>query len=220
VSGSPTTQLYLISPPQIVLAEFRKELEAALLAGDKGLIGSFQLRLKETDDAEIIAATRELLPLCHAHEVAFILNDRVDLCAKLNADGVHLGQEDLETMPLEKARDMIGPDAVIGVSCHASRHLGMEAGEQGADYVAFGAFHPTTSKPMEKLAKWGTPTPDLLEWWQSTMTLPCVAIGGITPANCKPLAQAGADFLAVITAVWNHKKGPAEAVKEFKKELL
>lgn len=212
------TQLYLVSPPSIELTSFCKELEAAL-SSVKGFATSFQLRLKEADDETIKKAIRELLPVTRAHEAAFIINDRPDLCAELKCDGVHVGQEDLEKTDLKTIRKTVGEQAVIGVTCHASKHLAMQAGEQGADYVAFGAFFPTTSKPLEKLEKWGTPTPDLLTWWQTYMTLPCVAIGGITPGNCKPLAKAGADFLAVITAVWNHPKGPAEAVKEFKKEL-
>jgi thiamine-phosphate pyrophosphorylase len=242
-----TTQLYLISPPRIELADFRKQLEAAFVVGREGearrpskpsahevahhvraagehggnqFVGAFQLRLKDADDAEIKAAIKELLPICKAHEVAFILNDRPDLCEELKCDGVHLGQEDLEKMPIAKARKIIGEETVLGVTCHASKHLAMEAGEQGADYVAFGAFYPTTSKPKEKLEKWGTPTPDIIEWWTTFATLPCVAIGGITPANCKPLVSAGADFIAVINAVWNHPKGVQVAIQEFKKEML
>jgi thiamine-phosphate pyrophosphorylase len=211
------TQLYLISPPAIHLAAFEKELTAALSAAPKGFVGSFQLRLKDVDDDAIRAATNALLPICHAHEVAFILNDRPDLCAELGADGVHLGQEDLEQWPIQKTRKIIGEEAIIGVSCHASKHLAMEAGEQGADYVAFGAFYETTSKPMEKLLKWGTPTPKILEWWSSCTTLPCVAIGGITPQNCAPLADA--DFIAVITAVWNHKDGAGAGVSAFSNAL-
>lgn len=209
-----STQLYLISPPSIDLPYFRKNLEAALSAVP-GFARSFQLRLKEADDATIKHAIRELMPIAHAHEVAFIINDRADLCAEFKCDGVHIGQEDLEKTSIQNIRKQVGNDAVIGVTCHASRHLAMQAGEAGADYVAFGAFYPTTSKPAEKLAKWGTPAPEILTWWQAYMTLPCVAIGGITPGNCKLLADAGADFIAVINAVWNHPKGAAEAVKEF-----
>jgi len=212
-------QLYLVSPPKIELAPFRKELEAALTTGEKNFVGSFQLRLKEADDDTIIQAVKELLPLCHAHDVAFIINDRPDLCARLRCDGVHVGQEDLETTSIAAIRRMVGADLVIGVTCHASKHLAMQAGEQGADYVAFGAFFPTTSKPVEKLEKWGTPTPELLTWWQEFMTLPCVAIGGITPANAKGLADAGADLLAVINAVWGHPQGPAQAIREFQAAL-
>ena len=237
---SNSAQLYLISPPHIELTAFRKEIEAALSACEKGFIGSFQLRLKDADDETIKRATRELMPVCRAHEVAFIINDRADLCAELMCDGVHIGQEDLlsyrrkpvssnnqELDPdfhrddgIKQLRNIVGEQAVIGVTCHASKHLAMEAGAAGADYVAFGAFFDTTSKPKEKLEKWGTPTPEILEWWQAYMTLPCVAIGGITPRNCKPLADAGADFIAVINAVWNHAQGAAVAVKEFEKELL
>ncbi len=212
------TNLYLISPPSIDLPTFCKELEAALSAS--ALVKSFQLRLKDTDDATIRQAIRELMPVCRVHEVAFILNDRADICAELVCDGVHIGQEDLEKTNLKNIRQIVGEQAVIGVTCHASKHLAMSAGEAGADYVAFGAFYETTSKPKEKLEKWGTPTLEILEWWQAYMTLPCVAIGGITPRNCKPLVEAGADFIAVINAVWNHAQGAAAAIKEFEKELL
>lgn len=206
-------RLYLISPPQIDLPKFAVQLKDAFSGGD---VGAFQLRLKNAMDAEILKAAEALIPICHEHEAAFILNDRADLAVQCNADGVHLGQDD---MPVKDARKIIGPERIIGVSCHASKHMGMVAGEQGADYVAFGAFYPTVSKPKDKVEKWGVPTPDILEWWQETMLLPCVAIGGMTPANCTPLVKAGADFIAVITTVWNHEKGPGKAVEEFNQAI-
>jgi thiamine-phosphate pyrophosphorylase len=202
-------RLYLISPPQIDLPKFSSALEDSFKGGD---VGSFQLRLKNASDAEILQAAEALIPICHEHEAAFILNDRPDLAVECNADGVHLGQDD---MAVKAARKIVGDERVIGVSCHASKHMGMEAGEQGADYVAFGAFYPTNSKPKEKLEKWGTPTPEILEWWSEFMVLPCVAIGGMTPANCTREVKAGADFIAAITYIWEHPKGPAQAVKEF-----
>ena len=207
------TDLYLVSPPRIILAEFLPQLEAAFAGGR---VASFQLRLKDAPDEEILAAAKALLPLCHASECAFILNDRPDLALQCGADGVHLGQDD---MKVKDARAMLGPEMVIGVSAHASRHLAMEAGEQGADYVAFGAFFPTQSKPQEKVEKWGVPTPDIIEWWVLDTVLPCVAIGGITPENCKPLVDAGADFIGAITAVWANQKGPEHAVRAFHKVI-
>lgn len=207
--GMNSCRLYLISPPTIDLPQFAKQLEAAFSSGD---IGSFQLRLKGATDAQILEAARVLKPICHAHEAAFIMNDRPDLALQSGADGVHIGQDDGS---IKNARAILGDDRIIGVSCHDSRHMAMEAGEQGADYVAFGAFHPTKSKSPEALAKYGTPTPDILTWWQEFMILPCVAIGGITPGNCGSLVKAGADFIAVITAVWSHPDGPAAAVQEF-----
>ena len=208
-----TTQLYLISPPRIELTAFLPKLEDAFSGGK---IASFQLRLKETGDGDIVAAAKAIKPLCHAHECAFILNDRANLARELRADGLHLGQDD---MPVKEARAIVGEEMIIGVSAHASRHLAMEAGEQGADYVAFGAFYPTTSKPQAKIDKWGVPEPEILGWWSDHTVLPCVAIGGITPANCAPLAAAGADFVAAITAVWNDPQGPAHAVSQFVKAL-
>ena len=223
------TQLYLISPPQIDLDVFAPLLEEALTASPK-TVGSFQLRLKQKDvppppgrlthahaaEEMTLYAAKILKRICHAHEVAFILNDNALLALEANADGVHLGQEDGS---IAAARELLGPDKVIGVSCHASRHLAMEAGEQSADYVAFGAFHATTSKTAEALEKYGTPQTEILEWWSSLTTLPCVAIGGMTPQNCRPMVKAGADFIAALTGVWNHPQGPAQAVREFAKSF-
>jgi thiamine-phosphate pyrophosphorylase len=206
-------RLYLISPPAISLPEFARTLELALKAGD---VGAFQLRLKNVDDAAIRSAVRVLLPICRSFNVAFILNDRVDLVVELEVDGVHLGQDDEK---VEVARQALGSDKVIGVSCHDSSHLAMEAGEKGADYVAFGAFFPTKSKSSEKLAKYGVPTEDIVEWWSTYTIVPCVAIGGMTPQNCAPLVAAGADFIAAITAIWEHPKGAAAAVKEFNQAI-
>ncbi|MES2984018.1 MAG: thiamine phosphate synthase [Pseudomonadota bacterium] len=202
-------RLYLISPPTLVPEAFARTLDEALSAGD---VSAFQLRLKDASDDAIRAATAALMPIAHAHDVAFLINDRVDLVLELGADGVHLGQED---MPLAEARAQLGADKVIGISCHDSAHLAMEAGEGGADYIAFGAYHPTQSKAPEKLAMYGTPAADLLPWWSTYTTVPSVAIGGLTPQNCIPLVSAGADFIAAITAVWSAPEGPAAAVRAF-----
>lgn len=202
-------RLYLISPPNLVPEAFARTLDVALAAGDAA---AFQLRLKDASDNDIRAAMRALMPVCRARGVAFILNDRVDLAAELGADGVHLGQED---MPLRDARAALGEEKIIGISCHDSSHLAMEAGEGGADYVAFGAFYATQSKAPEKLAMYGTPTVDLVDSWTTYTTVPCVAIGGMTPQNCVPLVTAGADFIAAITAVWSAPAGPAAAVQAF-----
>ncbi len=219
------TLLYLISPPVIPdVALFRNQLAAALDAGGE-YVGAFQLRLKQPGAAEagqltdpsadsdtIKRAADLLLPVCRNASVPFILNDNPALAAEIGADGVHLGQEDVA---IAEARALMGEEAVIGMSCHASKHLAMDAGEQGADYVAFGAFYPTASKSPEALAHWGTPEPEILAWWTTHVVLPCVAIGGITPANAAPLVEAGADFIAALSSVWNHPDSPAVAVEEF-----
>ena len=206
-------RLYLISPAMIDITEFAAVLEATLSAGD---VAAFQLRLKDADDAMIVNAVEALMPVCRDQGVAFILNDRVDLAAQLKVDGVHLGQGDT---PLAEARKLLGADISIGISCHDSGHLAMEAGEAGADYVAFGAFHPTASKSPEKLAMYGTPTIELLQWWATYTVVPCVAIGGMTPENCMPMVSAGADFIAAINAVWTHPEGPRVAVRAFNKAI-
>nr|WP_076071274.1 thiamine phosphate synthase [Sphingomonas montana] len=199
----PACQLYLISPPTIG-DDFPAMLEAAL---DAGPVAAFQLRLKGIDDHRIAALAQPLVAICQAREVAFIVNDSIGLAKRLGADGVHLGQEDGDP---RDAREQLGKTAQIGVTCHDSRHLAMEAGERGADYVAFGAFFPSTTKPGEHVAE-----PALLGWWTTVFETPCVAIGGITADNAAPLVAAGADFLAVSGAVWEHPDGPAAGVRAF-----
>ena len=202
--ASPRCRLYLITPPAFEPAAFAPLLQSALEAGD---VAALQLRLKDVDDAAIAAAVATLQPVCRARDVALILNDRPDLAASLDCDGVHVGQDD---MPYAEARKLVGADRTVGVTCHNSRHLAMEAADAGADYVAFGAFFPTTTKDAKTVADI-----ELVEWWSELMTVPCVAIGGITVENCPALVAAGADFLAVSAGVWNHQDGPASAVRAF-----
>ncbi|MBO6526849.1 thiamine phosphate synthase [Erythrobacter sp.] len=200
-------QLYLISPLD-VSGEFPKRLERALDAGP-GLVTAFQFRVKGLDQHEAARLAEPLQEICAAREVAFIVNDDIALSKRLKADGVHLGQGDGDP---RDAREQLGREAQIGVTCHASRHLAMEAGEAGADYVAFGAFFDSTTKASEH-----RPEPAILGWWSALFEIPCVAIGGITPANCKPLVEAGADFLAVSGAVWNGDE--AAAVRAFAEQI-
>ena len=187
----PGCQLYLISPLEVG-GEFARRLERAL---DAGPIAAFQFRVKGVDQHEAARLAEPLQAICRERDVAFIVNDSVALAKRLGADGVHLGQHDGD---VREAREALGREAQIGVTCHASRHLALEAGEAGADYVAFGAFFPSGTKESEH-----RPELELLEWWQEMMEIPCVAIGGITPDNARPLVEAGADFLAVSGAVWN-----------------
>ena len=196
-------QLYLISPLDVGGA-FLEKLEQALSAGP---VAAFQFRVKGIDQHEAAALAAPLQEICARHDVAFIVNDSISLAKRLKADGVHLGQGDGDA---RDAREQLGRDAQIGVTCHNSRHLAMEAAEAGADYVAFGAFFPTNTKEVENIAEL-----DTVQKWTLVTEIPCVAIGGITPDNAKPLIEAGADFLAVSGAVWNHPQGPAEAVKAF-----
>lgn len=191
------TQLYLISPPD-VSGPFPERLERALAAGP---VAAFQFRVKGLDEHEAARLAGPLQEICAARDCAFIVNDSMALARRLRADGVHLGQGDGD---VREARELLGREAQIGVTCHASRHLAMEAGEAGADYVAFGAFYPSTTKASEH-----RPELELLTWWQQIFEIPCVAIGGITPANCAPLVTAGADFLAVSGAVWSGDEAAA-----------
>lgn len=202
---TPDCQLYLISPLDVG-GNFPAKLEEALSAAP---VAAFQFRVKGLDRHEAARLAEPLQAICAAHETAFIVNDDVALAKRLGADGVHLGQGDGDP---RDARRELGANAQIGVTCHDSRHLAMEAGEAGADYVAFGAFFPTSTKAVEH-----HPEPEILTWWQGLFELPCVAIGGITVDNAKTLIDAGADFLAVSNGVWGHPDGPAAAVRAFDK---
>ena len=202
-------RLYLITPPELEPAAFADTLKAALEAGD---VACLQLRLKakgetKSDPDRLRRATEMLMPIAHAHDVAFIINDDAGVAAEMNADGVHVGQND---MAYADARALLGKTKIIGVTCHNSRHLAMIAGEAGADYVAFGAFYPTDTKIADTQAD-----PGLLTWWSQLFEVPCVAIGGITVENAQPLVTAGADFLAASSGVWGYADGPAAAVRAF-----
>ncbi|NPD68453.1 thiamine phosphate synthase [Lichenicola cladoniae] len=194
-------RLYLVTPPAFEPAAFARLLAEALDGGD---VGAVQLRLKHAGDDEILRMIDLLRPIVQSRDVAFILNDRPDLAVQSGCDGAHIGAEDMD---VTRARTLLG-DLQLGVSCYDSRDAAMVAGEAGADYVAYGAFFPSSTKDTAIRAD-----PDLLRWWSEMMELPVVAIGGITADNCGPLVAAGADFLAVVSAVWSYADGPAAGVK-------
>ena len=200
--GPEGCRVYLITPPKLDPMPFADLLAAALDAGD---VAAVQLRLKDVSDDDWKRSIDALRPVSQARGVAFLLNDRADLVIATGCDGAHVGQED---MPAKEARRLMGPDLTLGVTCKGSRDLAMTAGEDGADYVAFGAFYPSTTKEVKNLLD-----PEILRWWADLMELPSCAIGGITPENCGPLVRAGTDFLAVVGCVWNHPDGPAAGVK-------
>jgi thiamine-phosphate pyrophosphorylase len=206
-TARPPCQLYLISPLEVG-GDFPQRLERALGGGP---VAAFQFRVKGVDQHEAARLAGPLRRICEAREVAFIVNDDMGLAKRIGADGVHLGQGDGDP---RDARALLGPDAQIGITCHDSRHLAMEAGDAGVDYVAFGAFFPTTTKETAH-----RPEPAILSWWSRLFEIPCVAIGGITPANGRVLVDAGADFLAVCSAVWGNGEGPEAGVAEFAKLL-
>lgn len=203
-------RLYLITPPVVAdLDAFARQLGEALDGGD---VASLQIRLKDREgapapDEHIIKLARLITPSTQERGVAVLINDRPDIAHAVGADGAHIGQSDIG---YAQARRILGDDAIVGVTCHASRHLALEAAERGADYVAFGSFYPTETKNVTETAEMAT-----LEWWQEMIETPCVAIGGINVGNAAPLVNAGADFLAVSSGVWSHTAGPAAAVAEF-----
>lgn len=205
-------RLYLITPPQIDdVPTFVDQLRAAIQGGD---IASLQIRLKKGEDIDL-PATREVAQavkrICTAEHIALFINDSPQLARALQVDGVHLGMDDMD---ITEARELLGPDMIIGATCKNSKHQAMIAGEAGADYVAFGAFHPTQTKSNTTPAE-----PGILTWCQMFLTLPCVAIGGVTLSNAAPLLEAGADFLAVSSGVWDHHDGPAAAVAMFNRVI-
>jgi len=200
-------ELYLLTPPKID-ADFARTLDATLKAGS---VSALQLRLKEHSSSEIEALAPDLISIAHSHGVSVIMNDDPELAARLGCDGVHVGQEDAS---LKDARAIVGPKAIVGVTCHDSRHLAMTAGERGADYVAFGAFFETATKSPKARADL-----DILSWWTELFEIPCVAIGGITVENAPSVLEAGADYIAVCGGVWSHAEGPEIACAAFSKLL-
>jgi len=203
------TKLYLISPPNINVNKFIFSLDDVL---NTGLVSCFQLRLKNVTDEDIIESSKALKPICNKYNVPFILNDRLDLVNKVEADGVHLGEDDGSIL---EARKLLGPKAIIGASCYNSKHLAMEAAEEGADYVAFGAFFDTITKDPKTKADMS-----IIKDWTLISNIPCVAIGGINSSNCKELVNAGADFIAVVGSIWNKHDDPKSAVNKFKSIIM
>jgi thiamine-phosphate pyrophosphorylase len=204
IPPAPPPRLYLITPPAFDPQAFAPIMQQALSGGD---VACVQLRLKDVSDDDVLAAGRILMPIVQGAGAAFIVNDRPDLAKALGADGVHVGQEDAS---YADARRIVGRDAIVGVTCHDSRHLAIDAAEAGADYVAFGAMFPTTTKQAKTAA-----TPELITWWAELFETPCVAIGGITVDNVPAIVEAGADFIAVSAGVWDHPDGPRAAVAQF-----
>ena len=200
--GPDGCRVYLITPPRLDPVRFADALAAALDAGD---VAAVQLRLKDAGDDDWRRAIDALRPVAQSRDVAFLLNDRADLVRGTGCDGAHVGQDD---MPARQARVLMGPDLILGVTCKGSRDLAMRAGDDGADYVAFGAFFPSGTKDVTNFVD-----PEIVRWWSELMELPSCAIGGITAENCAPLVRAGADFLAVVGCVWNHPDGPAAGVR-------
>ena len=215
IPDAPGCQLYIITPPKLVPEAFAPHLERAL---DEGNVAALQLRLEEANEQQWEDAIGRLMPIAHAREVSFIINNHVELCAKTGADGVHLGIHD---MRISEARKILGPDKTIGASCLDSKHLGMTAAEQGADYVSFGPFFTARSPyyPQENYAPKYMVSPNILTWWSAIMDAPCVAAGGIKPANCRDIVKAGADFICASTSIWEYTGGAAAAIREFQEAM-
>jgi len=196
------TKIYLISPPKIIVKDFAHSLQNALKTG---LVPVFQLRLKDYERSEIKKIAQEIKKICHDNNCLFLLNDYYDIALEVGADGVHLGSEDKEIIT---ARKNSAKNFIIGASCYDSRDLAIKAAEQGADYLSFGTFFLSQTKNSK-----GKPTTEIIEWCVEMTDLPVVAIGGINDKNCHSLVSAKVDFLSVVSYVWNHPSGEAEALR-------
>lgn len=196
------TQLYLATPFVFEPAPFADALAAAL---DAAQVACVRLRLRGASADELRFAADALRPVCHAREVALVLSDAHWLVAETGVDGVHF---ELGGNAQMAAREALGADAIIGVSCGTSRHQAMLAGERGADYVAFGPVGPVSSVGAEIADR------ELFAWWQEIMEPPVVAEGGLSPEAARLLAGA-ADFVTIGAGVWRHAEGPAVGVKAF-----
>ncbi len=208
----PDCGFYLVTPlgltnGSIALDAFVQSFAAVL---DAAPIDAVLLRAGSTEgslpDDSLKQQIALLLPQAHARGAPLVLEGRADLAASEGCDGVHLVADKRKITAVRRA---LGTDAIVGAAAGHSRHEGMEAGEAGADYIAFGLFDPAPEPPAV----------ELLEWWQEMMEPPCVALGGVTLENAAALAAAGADFLALRNALWNHPQGPAKAAKLFLKAL-
>lgn len=199
-----TCQLYLVTPgglaSALALEAFAADLKAALGAGP---VAAVLLRTGGLNGDAARRAAEALGPLAKARDVAFLIEDRPEVAEAANADGVHLTDS---RVSVAETRAEIGPEAIVGVACDASRHDAIEAAEAGADYVAFAG-------PEDALG-------ELLAWWQETMTPPCVAFGAGDLETAIRQARAGADFLALDDAIWNHPEGPAAAVAGLAERLV
>lgn len=196
------TQIYLISPPKIELDDFLPKLNQVLATGR---IPIFQMRLKGYSDSEIINIGYKLFAVCRNYGTNFIINDRFDLACIIGANGVHIGFGDGKVMDVRKK---VSRNFLIGVSCYDSKKMALESEIMGADYVSFGSFFSSKTKNSK-----GKPDLEILEWAHSFLKVPVVAIGGIDNQNCVELIKHKADFLAIISYIWDHEQGPAHAIE-------
>ncbi|MHC8509216.1 MAG: thiamine phosphate synthase [Rhodospirillales bacterium] len=211
MSENPPCRLYLITPPRIEdPAAFAETLARTLDAADTAAV---QIRLKDTGEDDISRTAEAVIPVCRARGVTVIMNDNAELARRIGCDGAHLGEDDGD---IAEARRILGPEAVIGASCYASadRAMQLTGRDGGADYAAFGAVYPTSTKTPKTLCPL-----EIIENWSLISVIPCAAIGGITPENAGSVIEAGADFLAVISAVWGHADGPAAGAAAFEAVL-
>jgi len=211
VSAGPETldpaeagcQLYLLSPPRLDPDAFAAELDAALVAGG---IAGFLLHLPEADADAVARAAAALLPVCRGRGVACFLADDVEAALALGADGVHL----LAPEDTAAARARLGAERILGASCGGSRHVAMEAGEAGADYVAFGEPDGAVDEALL----------EMVAWWSELFVLPQLALGRIDAAAVGSLVRAGADFLGAGEVVWRHPGGPRAGVEMLRDATL
>lgn len=194
--------LYLVTPDWDDTERLLRVTDLALTAG----ASMVQYRHKSASPALRVEQGAALLALCRSHSRPLVINDHIDLCRDLDADGVHVGGLDV---PVAQARALLGPDKIVGASCYGELKLAETAQQAGASYVAFGGFYPS---PVKKYT-FVTP-PELIEVWRDRVSLPMVVIGGMTPSNAAPLVRRGAAMVAAITSVYA-AEDPETAAREF-----
>ena len=197
--------LYLISPENLEIKKFQLQLEAILMTGT---VSIFQLRLKDICEKTLTEHIKKLFPICKKYNVLFILSDNPKLVKLLDLDGVHVGEQDPS---ISKCREIIGKYKIIGKSCYNSPRLATRSQNNGADYIAFGAFFKTKTKKTFKKINF-----DQLKKWKNLKKIPVIGIGGINIANCRKISRFHLDFFAISSAVWKSDIGAVKYLKKFK----
>ena len=198
--------IYLISPPQIKGNKFYQDLNKVFKTNK---VKYFQLRLKKIPYNSLIKISKKIKKIAKNNNVKFLINDKPVIAKKINADGCHIGQKD---MNITNSRKILGKNKIIGVTCHNSKKLAIKAKKYGANYIAFGAFFKSSTKKTAFKANL-----ELLRWARKKISMPIVAIGGINNSNYKKVLLSGANLIACSNYVWNNKNlDPVKAISKFK----
>ena len=197
--------IYLISPQKIKGNRFYNELDRVLKSNK---VKYFQLRIKKISTLNLIKISKKIKKITKKNKVKLLINDNPFVAKAVNADGCHIGQKDMDFM---NSRQILGRKKIIGMTCHNSRKLALNAKKMGVNYIAFGSFFKSPTKKTTNKANLA-----ILRWSKKKISMPVVAIGGINSSNYKKILSNGADFIACSSYVWNNKKlDPTAAIKKF-----